>query len=916
MKVNGSLVFDASSASEIQNLRVQKYNNYAAIPAWGTADAGRLVYDVATGTLYYGTSTAWVAMATGGNATALQTEVNALETSLGSIVDSDGVFIPGQVTGAAVSGTETSVQAILQSIANYATSNDTLSELNDVTLTSPSTGQFLQKSAGNWVNHTLVLADVSDVTTTATELNLLSGLTATSTELNVLDGITGTTVTDLNSIAGYAAKNVSAAEFGYLDGVTGVIQTQIDGKQPIDPTLTALAAMDSPSGIVVQTSATTFDKRTLAAPAAGITITNADGVAGNPTFALANDLAAFEALATTGYVVRTADGAATTRTINGTAGTVVVSNGDGVASNTDITLATVTDSGAGTFKKITTDSFGRVTGTQSVVAADITALVDATYVNVSGDTMTGNLNMGTNVVTGLGTPTADTDAATKAYVDSIAAGLTWKNAVHVMSTTDVTVAAPGAAIDGNTLTAGDRVLLTGQTTGTENGIYVFNGAAVPMTRALDADVFSELNGAAVFVQQGTAYADSGWTQTATLTGFGGQTWSQFSGSSAYTWGTGLAASGNTISINLGSGIFEQGADAVGIELHDASTGALVLTTNGTTRDTSDASKLFLLLDTTATGGLNQSAAGLFIKAAGVTNAMLVNSSITINADSGNDAVALGETLLIAGVSTQGVSTASTANTVTITVADATDASKGVASFAAGDFDVTAGAVTIKAAGVDNAQLANPSFNVIGTTGGAQAIALGTGVSILGGTSPITTVSSAGTITINVQNATATALGLASFNVDHFTVTAGAVSLDATLDDLSNVSSADAAATGSLLQKSAGDWVAVTPAAVGGTIALGDLQDVGSGAPTTAGQVLVADGTAWQAKNVYFLYTSGGAATSHTVTHNLGQKFCNVTVVDSTDNVVIPQSIVFDSTTGLTVTFNTAIVCKVVVMGIA
>jgi hypothetical protein len=140
-------------------------------------------------------------------------------------------------------------------------------------------------------------------------------------------------------------------------------------------------------------------------------------------------------------------------------------------------------------------------------------------------------------------------------------------------------------------------------------------------------------------------------------------------------------------------------------------------------------------------------------------------------------------------------------------------------------------------------------------------------------------------------------------------------LDATLDDLSNVSSADAAATNSLLQKSAGDWVAVTPAAVGGTIALGDLMDVGTAAPTTAGQVLVAGGAAWQAKNVYFLYTSGGAATSHTVTHNLGQKFCNVTVVDSTDNVVIPQSIVFNSTTGLTVTFNTAIDCKVVVMGI-
>ena len=67
--------------------------------------------------------------------------------------------------------------------------------------------------------------------------------------------------------------------------------------------------------------------------------------------------------------------------------------------------------------------------------------------------------------------------------------------------------------------------------------------------------------------------------------------------------------------------------------------------------------------------------------------------------------------------------------------------------------------------------------------------------------------------------------------------------------------------------------------------------------------------------MYFLYT-GTSATSHTVTHNLGQKYCNVTVVDSTDEVVIPQSIVFNSTTQLTVTFTSAIACKVIVMGLA
>lgn len=67
--------------------------------------------------------------------------------------------------------------------------------------------------------------------------------------------------------------------------------------------------------------------------------------------------------------------------------------------------------------------------------------------------------------------------------------------------------------------------------------------------------------------------------------------------------------------------------------------------------------------------------------------------------------------------------------------------------------------------------------------------------------------------------------------------------------------------------------------------------------------------------MYFLY-DGAPATSHAVSHNLGQRYCNVTVVDSDDNVVIPESIVFTGDNALTVTFNTAIACRVVVMGLA
>jgi len=64
------------------------------------------------------------------------------------------------------------------------------------------------------------------VTATATELNILDGVTATSTELNILDGVTATTA-DLNILDGVTA---TTAELNYSDGVTSAIQAQLDTK--------------------------------------------------------------------------------------------------------------------------------------------------------------------------------------------------------------------------------------------------------------------------------------------------------------------------------------------------------------------------------------------------------------------------------------------------------------------------------------------------------------------------------------------------------------------------------------------------------------------------------------------------------------------------------------------------------------
>lgn len=138
--------------------------------------------------------------------------------------------------------------------------------------------------------------------------------------------------------AALAETVVREANVIQLAATTQANANQVQANVDSIANLSDLAELPS-SGILIHTGPGTYAERSLVAPAAGLTITDAGGVASNPTFALANDLAAYEGLATTGLVARTADGAAATRAVTAPAAGLTVSNGDGVAGNPTLALA-------------------------------------------------------------------------------------------------------------------------------------------------------------------------------------------------------------------------------------------------------------------------------------------------------------------------------------------------------------------------------------------------------------------------------------------------------------------------------------------------------------------------------------------------------------------------------------------------
>jgi hypothetical protein len=388
--------------------------------------------------------------------------------------------------------------------------------------------------------------------------------------------------------------------------------------------------------------------------------------------------------------------------------------------------------------------------TGNVAAGNLTTTGILSVTGTGTSSIAGNLDMTSNNITNLAEPVNSSDAATKAYVDSVAEGLhthdscnaatdgtlatisggtvTYNNGTAGVGANLVTTGSY-TTIDGVTLSDGMRILVKNEANAAHNGIYVRTSSTV-LTRATDFDTSAEMAGGDfTFVTAGTLYDNTGWVMTDPVTTVGttAVNWTQFSGAGTYTAGTGLTLTGTQFSVNASQSQITSVGTLTGLNVNGNIIAANITANTGIF--TGNGSGLSALAGGNVTGQVgNALVAGTVYTAAqpNITSVgTLTSLAVTGNASAGN--ISTGGVLSVTGNAnvgnigaTNGVFTNVSGNGAALTALNASNISSGT---------------------LAQARLANASVTL-----GNTALTLGSTVTTVAGLTSVTSTTFVGALT--------------------------------------------------------------------------------------------------------------------------------------------------------------------------